>query len=902
MNLSWIDLVFPVLGLDRSTKFQSQPPYTTPDAVNVRTEEMATYRERGGSRPGLGLGIRTQLPGPVRMLTKIAVLRSEWPKNHIPIYGGQLDGGLTTPVWATAGEYISSRSSYQGEGSYLRGANFGAELPITYFDARDVTQLYESSFFLRPPTGSLMVGIATIYVGLPDAAADPLQDSIECRLVMGTAGYYVEVNEYSGGVLIDTTVSSVITSDLGLPGTFAARVRPATNTITVFWRRNQLVTHVASGLAGHRSSFLVESDDESMHATKFKADFEWSTTVPRANRSQRRDLLVAVSEGNIYLEDSADSLELAVTGGLNSDAELMSAEREQKLYIADYGIAISGVQAATIANPAYDTLQDVSKNFTALGIDNNYAVELVDSDYFQNETQVVSLFNTDGGTYRLGFRGAFTSPIPQGSSGAGVELILEALSTIGAGNVDVTGSGGGPHTVEFKGTLSGTNLELMTYQADGLTDSGGGTPSMEITETQVGAGGEFVRGTYAVSSVAGDSITFTPPIPATSGLSIGDVTYNVVRAAKIFDPNLSTLTVHSATTGSVPAGCRLVTLYRDRIVYAANDVEPHVWYMSRQGDPHDWDYSQEDSAAAIFAQSSIGGQLADPITALIAHGDECLIVGCYNSLWIIRGDPGYGGTQDQLSRLIGIIGPDAWCRTPDDMCVFLSPDGLYVMPAGCHGYPTSLSRERVPDELIGLTQEREVVKLEFDTIHRGIHIFTTKHDGSHAAHWWYDWEAKSFWNVSLQVSHEPFSLHQRIAWDDVPIVLLGGRDGYIRYFSRDFEVDDEDHEIESHVVLGPLHLDRGGYMEGILQSLDATVGATSGPVQWEVRAGDSASNAITNDIREEGIWNRNGVNFRVRPRVRGIACTLTIRNFGKQRWFFDRILATMRPAGRKRVR
>jgi hypothetical protein len=237
------------------------------------------------------------------------------------------------------------------------------------------------------------------------------------------------------------------------------------------------------------------------------------------------------------------------------------------------------------------------------------------------------------------------------------------------------------------------------------------------------------------------------------------------------------------------------------------------------------------------------------------------------------------------------------------MAVFLSGDGLYVMEAGCASYPTSLSRERMPDDLLALTQERETVTLEYDTLHRGVHIFTTKYDGSTAAHWWFDWEAKSFWRVSLNADHEPFSLHERIAWDDSPTVLIGGRDGHIRHFHRDFEADDQDNTIESYCVLGPFHLDREGFMEGVLTSLEGTLGVDSGPVDWEVLAADSAEKAVFASARESGRWTLAGFNYRVRPRVRGVAACIKVKNGStNRRWFLERVTATVRSAGQRRVR
>jgi hypothetical protein len=49
----YIDVQFPLGGVDQSQAFDTQPGRTTPEAVNVRTFEPTTDRARGGSRPGI---------------------------------------------------------------------------------------------------------------------------------------------------------------------------------------------------------------------------------------------------------------------------------------------------------------------------------------------------------------------------------------------------------------------------------------------------------------------------------------------------------------------------------------------------------------------------------------------------------------------------------------------------------------------------------------------------------------------------------------------------------------------------------------------------------------------------------------------------------------------------------
>ena len=68
-----LTLVWPIRGLDKVASYEKQPPFSTPDALNVWTDDRSENRERGGSRPGLGKAFTTQLGGgtPVRLLESV---------------------------------------------------------------------------------------------------------------------------------------------------------------------------------------------------------------------------------------------------------------------------------------------------------------------------------------------------------------------------------------------------------------------------------------------------------------------------------------------------------------------------------------------------------------------------------------------------------------------------------------------------------------------------------------------------------------------------------------------------------------------------------------------------------------------------------------------------------------
>ena len=100
------------------------------------------------------------------------------------------------------------------------------------------------------------------------------------------------------------------------------------------------------------------------------------------------------------------------------------------------------------------------------------ALTSVDSD---NTIQTVSITGTPtGGTFSLSFLGVSTVGIDHDADAAAVEAALEALSTIGSGNVSVSGT----FTVEFVGSLAGLQQPLLVADGSGLT--GGTTPDATV--------------------------------------------------------------------------------------------------------------------------------------------------------------------------------------------------------------------------------------------------------------------------------------------------------------------------------------------------------------------------------------------------------------------------------------
>lgn len=103
-----------------------------------------------------------------------------------------------------------------------------------------------------------------------------------------------------------------------------------------------------------------------------------------------------------------------------------------------------------------------------------------------NDVQTITITGTPtGGTLALGYNGVISNPIAYNSNAATVQTALQAMSTIGNGNMTCTGGPfpGSAVVCTFNGSLApGYRLPLVS-NIGGLT---GGSPAISITHTTPG--------------------------------------------------------------------------------------------------------------------------------------------------------------------------------------------------------------------------------------------------------------------------------------------------------------------------------------------------------------------------------------------------------------------------------
>jgi len=371
---------------------------------------------------------------------------------------------------------------------------------------------------------------------------------------------------------------------------------------------------------------------------------------------------------------------------------------------------------------------------------------------------------------------------------------------------------------------------------------------------------------------------------------------------KVMDPYAPSLDTVVATAGSIPSSCDILRKYRDRLVMAKKRTQ--LWYMSRQSDYEDWDYTadSDDTQRALWASSTDLGTIQEPINAVAPWHDDYCVFGMDNSIWILRGDPAYGGQMNILSDEVGIISDDAWAYTPEGDLMFLDWSGLFLMPRG-GGEIVPFSREKLPKDLWHVNPGSYDAVLRYDPPHCGFLLAITPVTGASEAdpgeHWWIDWPTKSIWQLEFPWAKSPRFFEQFAFTAGSDHVLgLGCEDGVLRQFDDD-GTDDDGTAIEAYCDIGPFRVGGNDYQTGILRELIGTLGKNSDDCTWKLFLEDTAEDCATaTTATQTGTWS-GGRNRSKYPRRRGGAGLLQL--YGAGLWEFESAVAVIQAAGKQRM-
>lgn len=366
--------------------------------------------------------------------------------------------------------------------------------------------------------------------------------------------------------------------------------------------------------------------------------------------------------------------------------------------------------------------------------------------------------------------------------------------------------------------------------------------------------------------------------------------------------------------GALPSGCRLACHWRGRAVLARTPSQGWMWFMSRVGFPLDWDYLNSNvnggvATAANFGTNADVGVPGEVINALIPFTDDYLYFGCASSIWMMEGDPSYGGSVQNVSYRTGVVGPRAFAFDEGGNLYFMGAAGLYRIERGGKD-PVNVSGRKLINLLEKVPLDTTLVQLAWDAAGRYLNVYLTPTDAvTPGHHCIYDPSTKAYWIDQYPVRFGPWSVAEITgALSEDRRVLIGGDDGYIRRPDGDTFTDDGD-AIDSWVEIGPFELAEGT-VYSIVTELQAMIGAGSASVTWYWFTADSPEEVAALDFGSEvasGTWintgSTNGFQTPVGLRQTGGAHKIRVRQnvADEVTWSLERIVATLGPTGRRRI-
>jgi len=373
--------------------------------------------------------------------------------------------------------------------------------------------------------------------------------------------------------------------------------------------------------------------------------------------------------------------------------------------------------------------------------------------------------------------------------------------------------------------------------------------------------------------------------------------------------------------GAMPTRATIGDNWRGHAGLTGNSIDPHQWYLSRQLNPYDMKYGEDDEQSAVAGTDARAGRVGDIVTASVPYSEDYKIYGSIGDLWLLRGDPAAGGTLDKLIEGIGIISQWAWCFDDADNLYILDLKGMYKITKGLAGIEPMTS-DQIPNfaKDLALNPETQRIVLSFDPDKQCIVVSVTTIETGANSNYVYDMQSEGFFPCNDYPVQDAIMCSYYYDADDPEQrrLLFGCYDGHMRVRDSAATSDDTGSmaipasaAIDSYVLLGPVMIAPNHNHYGRSNSLTVvTAGGKAGgtvpdsnDVDYAVYVGDDAETVMEKADADtpifSGVIPAPGRAKRVRRKARGVFMAVRLGNNTADETFgIERCLIEVKPAGR----
>jgi hypothetical protein len=923
---SFIDMPFPLKGIDLSKGYGMQQPGTTVIGQNVRAYEPTSARARGGQRNGIQKYIQGQINGSasVQEINSIILTAGNIPGSTgatvNQLFGwanntnfgpypnsigtsNPITGPTSVPWTFTAGPGASVVAFYTnavGGGSSPHWPSYSASLGIA-----DNTPVV-SIFAVTGTTYQLYVN------GTPTAVPANLPTLAGNSLIPSTIGHAPSI--YGNGQNSCFVVAGIFATS----GSFG---------IYGYSPAGGLVWSQTSKAAPGAGTYRVVIANDNTRVTIAGSTELVQVALPDGSvPAQSASGYVFATYASIYGSASGYLISGLQTGGTGLYDGVMVAQTSQTTHVA---ICLVQTPATATSAPANIGLALISTANANYGTINTYlGIPYVGT--IANCRPCVTADTTTGAFYVLNpaygtdSSGNLLGAVLKVTQSATLSWTTQSALLAGATSISFAKGQGvlqvaGPqHSValDLSGNLLGGGppvglpvvCDAVPGQLTGLPTQVAGNKIMyQPANVLVGVAGGTVAVAYAGqwhAVTSGNQLDSTAPV-IRSAVNNGYLYFADGSHWFRYNPATNTLENWAATSGALPVdnsgnAPRLIATWRGRTCLSGLQYDPRNVFMSAVSDPTNWNYNPlaVTPTQAIVFNASPFGLVGDVVTCLAPYNDDILMIGGDHSLWVMNGDPMAGGRLDLVSDGIGVAFGNPWCKDPYGNLFFVSNlMGLYQMVPN-QGPPTRVSQQ-IEQILAGFNVNTMVFRMIWDDAIQGLHVYCTDYTTPKVAtHLFWEQRTGAWWtDVFGNNNHNPKCVHVyngNSASDRV--ALLGSWDGYLRCFQMGAPNDDGT-AITSKVLIGPLLTkDQDDIM---CKDLQGIMGANSGTVTYSVLTGTTAETTLNNAPVVTGKWiaGRNYNTF-VRSSGHGVWVQLSATT----PWAMETIRARMAGLGKVRRR